>query len=412
MVTAQPLESYVNYEFQSFTRVLKGTFLEAIAHNAVPHLSPQKKRLFIALITIGSALFGLVLAEMTVRYTSTSGYVTPEIIRNRTLRYSPALFARTVFPQTEARADGLGTAKYYINSNGYRGHAFSFAKPPGVIRIVIYGGSAVFDPYQTEGQDWPHRVESILKQNGFPQVEVINAGIPNHASFDCFGRLFAEGHLLNPDYLIFSNAWNDIKTFRSDTPLLRRYQPYNDQEDPRLNYQSRLDRFMCEHSQLFVRLRDRYYTWKLTIGPEGSIPQGEYLSDFSRPALRQYRINQEIFVDLARDIGAVPILMTEARLASESNTESQKSRIHYEWVRFTPQGLLRSYEAIEGTIRQVSSEKRVDLIDVSKDMDGKDEFFVDHVHLTEMGSEELARITAQNLAELIRGRTLKKTKGP
>ena len=386
--------------------------MEAIAHTVGPNLSRQKRWLFTAVITIGSALLGLVLAEMTVRYASTSVYVTPEIIKNRNLQYAPALFARNVFPQREARAYGLGTVKYYINSNGYRGHGFSVAKPPGVIRIVIYGGSAVFDPYQTEGQDWPHRVESILKQNGFPQVEVINAGIPNHASFDCFGRLFAEGHLLDPDYLVFSNAWNDIKTFRSDTPLLRRYQPYNDQEDPRLNYQGSVDRLMCEHSQLYVRLRDRYYNWKLAIGPEGSIPQSEYVSDFSRPALRQYRINQEIFVDLAREIGAVPILMTEARLASESNTESQKSRIHYDWVRFTPQGLLRSYEAVEETVRQVSSEKRVDLIDVSKDMDGKDEFFVDHVHLTERGSEELARITAQNLAELIRVRTLKKTNGP
>src|SRR5260370_41022494 len=102
-----------------------------------------------------------------------------------------------------------------------------------------------------------------------------------------------------------------------------------------------------------------------------------------------------MFVDLAREIGAVPILMTEARLASENNTESQKSRIHYEWVRFTPEGLLKSYEAVEETVRQVSSEKRVDLIDVSKDMDGRDEFFVDHVHLTAAGSEEIARIAAK-----------------
>jgi hypothetical protein len=380
----------------------------------VPKLVPRKRLLLIAVITIGSVLLGLVLAEITVRKTSKAGYVTPEIVRNRSLRYSPAVFARNVFPQTEARAyaDWAGTIKYYINDNGYRGHGFAFTKPPGVIRIMIYGGSAVFDPYQTEGQDWPHRVETILRQNGFPQVEVINAGIPNHASFDCFGRLFAEGHLLNPDYLILSNAWNDIKTFRSSTPLLRRYQPYNVQEDPRVNYQSTVDRLMCEHSQLYVRLRDRYYNWKLAIGPEGSIPQSEYLSDFSRPALRQYRIDQEIFVDLAREIGAIPILMTEARLASESNTESQKSRIHYEYVRLTHQGLLRSYEAVEETVRQVSSEKGVDLIDVSKNMDGKDEFFVDQVHLTEKGSAELARITAQELAELIRKAQLLEKKQP
>jgi lysophospholipase L1-like esterase len=79
-------------------------------------------------------------------------------------------------------------------------------------------------------------------------------------------------------------------------------------------------------------------------------------------------------------------------------------------VRFTPQGLLRSYDAVEETVRQVSSEKGVALIDTTKDMGGKDEYFVDHVHLTEIGSEELARITAQDLAKLIRGS--KKTNGP
>jgi lysophospholipase L1-like esterase len=78
-------------------------------------------------------------------------------------------------------------------------------------------------------------------------------------------------------------------------------------------------------------------------------------------------------------------------------------------VRFTPQGLLRSYEAIEETVHQVSSEKGVALIDTAKDMGGKDEYFVDHVHLTETGSEELARITAQYLAELIGARTSKKS---
>ncbi len=112
-----------------------------------------------------------------------------------------------------------------------------------------------------------------------------------------------------------------------------------------------------------------------------------------------------MFVDLAREIGAVPVLMTEARLAAPDNTEGQKSRIVYESVKLTPQGLLKSYEAIEETVRQVSSEKRVDLLDVSKEMNGKDEFFLDHVHLTAKGSEELARITAQKLAELIKIKT-------
>jgi len=104
--------------------------------------------------------------------------------------------------------------------------------------------------------------------------------------------------------------------------------------------------------------------------------------------------------------------MTEARLAAPDNTESQKSRIVYESVKFTHPGLLKSYEAIEGTLRQVSAERGVDLIDVSGEMDGRDEFFVDHVHLTREGSEELARITAQKLANLIRLRIAKNNERP
>ena len=380
---------------------------------AAPSLSLRKRLLFAFVVLVFSALLGLLIAEITIRLTSKSGYVTPEIIKNRSLQYSPALFARHVFPQKEVRAygDWPNSPEFYINENGYRGHSFAATKPDGVIRIIIYGGSAVFDIYQPEGQDWPHRVETILKQNGLPNVEVINAGIPGHASFDCFGRLFAEGQAFNPDILIFSNAWNDIKTFRSGQPLLRLLRPYQEQEDPRLNYQGKTDRFLCEHSQLYVRLRSRYYNWKLRTNFEGSVPEGEYLADFNPLALKQYRINQQMFIDLAREIGAVPVLMTEARLATADNTESQKSRIVYESVKFTHRGLLRSYEAIEETLRKVSSEKGVDLIDVSQEMDGKDEFFLDHVHLTPKGSEQLAEITAQKLADLIRVKIVKKTSG-
>jgi len=242
------------------------------------------------------------MAEITIRIASKSEYITPEIVKSRSLQYSPALFARHVFPQKEVRAyaEWANSPELHINDMGYRGHSFSATKPDGVVRIIIYGGSAVFDPYAPEGGDWPHRVETILKQNGLPQVEVINAGIPGHASFDCLGRLFAEGHDFSPDYLVFSNAWNDIKTFRSGQPLLRQLRPYQDQEDPRLNYQGRMDRFLCEHSQLYVRLRSRYYNWRLRTNFEGSVPAGDYVSDYNQAALRQYRLNQQMFIDLAR----------------------------------------------------------------------------------------------------------------
>ncbi len=114
-----------------------------------------------------------------------------------------------------------------------------------------------------------------------------------------------------------------------------------------------------------------------------------------------------MFVHLAREIGAVPVLMTEARLTTPNNTETQKSRIepYLDYLKLNHQGLLKAYDGIEGTLRKISVEKNVELIDVSSDLNGRDEFFSDVVHLTPRGSEELVRATAQRLMEILNARS-------
>jgi hypothetical protein len=375
---------------------------------APPHTLPlRKKVLFTLMVTAAALVLGLAAAEVLVRLTSPGGYVTPEILKGRNLQYSPALFARHVFPQREVRAlikEVDNKIEYYINERGYRGRAFSVPKPGGVIRIMIYGGSAAFDINLPEGQDWPHRIETILRQRGYPEVEVINAGTPGHASFDSFGRFFSEGHLFEPDYVISYNEWNDIKYFRSDRPLLREFKPFCLADDPRLNYRNGFDRFLCEHSQFYVRLRWRYYSWRLGVKSQGAVPRGPYASEITGTALKQYYLTQVMFVESARAAGAVPILMTEARLTTADNTESQRARIEYDYVKLDHEMLVRAYEEVERRLHKISAEKGVELIDVARDLNGRDEFFADVVHLTPAGSEALAQGTAQRLIEILEAR--------
>jgi hypothetical protein len=361
----------------------------------------MKQKLTLALIsTVVSIFVAIAFGEIYVRLFSPIGYETPEIRKNRSLQYVPSLFSRHVFPQKELVADGWN-GKWPINEKGYRGPDFTIAKPEGTIRIIFYGGSAVFDPWSPGEKDWPRRVENILRQNGFPNVEVINAGIPGHASFDSFGRFFAEGHTFDPDYVVLYNAWNDIKYFRSEVPLLRQFSPLIPFSDPRLNYQGPIDRFLSEHSQFYVRLRDRYYHWKLRIGPEGQKPPGEYVSEIGELGLKQYRLNVEMFVDLAHNIGTVPILMTQARLITQNNTEDQRARIHYEYQLLTHQALYETFKKTDEVIYDVAKEKDVFLIDVSQPLTGRSELFMDSVHLTDKGAEELATITAQEIMRLL-----------
>ena len=374
-------------------------------------ISLRKKLFFTAILaTLAVTALGLA-AEIYVRKTSVYGYVTPEIGRERSLQYSPAIFARHTFPQKEQNAYGGKTVydnlTYHINTRGYRGPEFAVPKPAGTIRIIIYGGSQVFDTTNSEGRDWPRRVESLLRQNGFPQVEVINAGTPGHASFDSVGRLFAEGHALEPDYVVLCNAWNDIKYFHLNQTLLRHTKPYIENSDPRKFYQNSLDRFLCEHSQLFVRLRTNYYGWKLRAGSEGqTLGSGDGdatpLDYISPLAVKQYHLDVQTFADLAKNTGSVPVLVTQPRVVALDNPpELIRSLAFANYVRMTHAGLVRAFALTDDIIRQTAREKGAVLLDASSRLTGRANLFTDEVHFTDTGAQEMAELVAAELSKLL-----------
>src|SRR5262249_19869413 len=157
----------------------------------------------------------------------------PDTVRRSSLAYVGSIFsARLLKPRQiveVAEQDGSKSRSqnqhhgYFINSLGYRGSDFAIRKPKGITRILILGGSSVFDQNvkdsnPDEGNDWPHLAERLLKKKGFENIEIINAGIPAHASFDSLGRLYSQLWVYEPDYILLYDAWNDIKLFGRLTP--------------------------------------------------------------------------------------------------------------------------------------------------------------------------------------------------
>jgi lysophospholipase L1-like esterase len=360
--------------------------------------SLRKKGACTVIIIFLSIIVALILGEISTRLSKE--YVTPEIIKEKSLQYSSSLFSRHVFPLKKQNIEKRG---WSINAKGYRGDGFPQKKDDETIRIIVYGGSAVFDIKVPDGQDWPSRLERLLKEDGITNVEVINAGIPGHATFDSFGRLFSEGHVFEPDYVILYNAWNDIKYFSSEVPLLRSFKPFDELGDFRSNYRNGLDKMLCETSQLYVRLRARYYSWKYRVGDEGVIKKGENTSVVSDLGLRQYRLNVEMFVDLARNINAIPVLVTQARLVVSDNSEKDRSRIDYDNQKMDHEVLVNAFEKTDDIIKSVASSKNVSiLIDASEGMSGKSEYFSDHVHLSDAGSSRLSALVFERMSHFIK----------
>jgi hypothetical protein len=365
-----------------------------------------------AVVTAVIALGG---AELYLR--ATGSRTSPEALREASLEYEPTLFARHAFPRlAQRKRPSVGAVE--ISARGYRGPAFAIPKPPGVVRLVVLGGSAAFDLHAFEGRDWPRLVETRLRANGFPQVEVINAGTPGHATWDALGRLYSEIWMLEPDYVLVYEAWNDIKYFRWLTPerdLLRTYRPATPGPtreglvaNPFLYYSGPLDRALGR-SQLYTALRARYLAWRSGVqgqegwfrdGDPGAAGSAERADRYGPWGPRQYELTLHLIADAAQQIGARPVFVTQARLVAATNRDGERRRIPYEYVGLTHDALVRAFADCDRALMAAARAKTVPVLDLAA-LHGRDELFTDHVHTNPQGSEAVASAVAAFLSQML-----------
>lgn len=371
----------------------------------MPETSP-KTLVFRLLAVLTFIAITLISGEIFVRLFFP--YYTPDTVKKHSFPYVPAAYASSVFAPVNGQIEitltkAVGAKTYFINEHGSRGTSFKLPKPPGIRRIVVLGGSTVFDLNSDERFDWPHLVEKFLKEKGHHQVEVINAGIPGHTSSDSLGRLYTEIWQWEPDYLMIYEAWNDIKYFNSlsyDTPLIRVVKPSNSDADPFKSYQGTMD-YLLSYSQLYVKFRSRYFAWKYPVGAEGRF-RNERRDHVENLGLAQFRLNLETFVDVSRNIHAIPILITQATLVSPTNTVEDRKRIGYGYVGLNHEGIVQAYEKCRQVILRIAREKNAHVLDLMPELQGKSELFQDHDHTTPRGSEEVARRVAHFLDPLLK----------
>ena len=258
--------------------------------------------------------------------------------------------ARYILPQKEQTSRG----KYYVNKLGYRGHDFSVEKQPGTIRVITMGGSSVFDVSALDDEDWPHRVEQLLKERGLSNVEVINAGIIGYNSADSLGRFIAEAHTFKPDYVFFS-AWNDLKYFKSAQNC---YGGRRSSRSRRCCITRVASIGFCARRRRFMRTCGRNITRGRVRREPAVSEEFAHTDEVNFEHLKQYRLNLELFVQAVRDVGAVPILMTEPTLVSRDNTDFEKQRIKYQSVELNHEQLCDAYQRVESIVREIAPRSR------------------------------------------------------
>jgi len=376
-----------------------------------PVASGRHRLVALSAVAIG-VLIALVVAEVAVRLTLR--YNTPETVRKHSMQYLPSVYARHRLAPGQDFDAGLawgapapGTPpgpRVVINDRGYRGGPIAVPKPAGTIRVVVLGGSLVFDIHASDGEDWPHLLGARLKESGHPEVEVINAGVPGHASADSLGRLTTQIWMFEPDYVLLVHGWNDLKflgRIDPDHPLLDRVAPYDPHADPFQNDRGFLDRLLS-HSQVYVKLRTRWFLAQAKPGTEGALGGGKAGAgrDWAWGE-RQFRLDLAVLAEACRAAGARPIFVTEASLATADAPEEARRLIQYDYVGFDHPTLVRAYALFNDAVREVGRQRGVPVLDLDRALSGRLELFADHVHTTAAGSRAYADEAAAFLAAVL-----------
>jgi len=99
--------------------------------------------------------------------------------------------------------------QYKINSSGFRGGEL---RPGGEhVRVFCAGDSITFG-YELDDEcaPYPVQLQGLLTEHGYDRVEVVNAGVPGHASLNTLR--FIESVILpfSPDLIVLCCGWNDL----------------------------------------------------------------------------------------------------------------------------------------------------------------------------------------------------------
>lgn len=352
-------------------------------------------------VTVTTLILFFVAAEFLLKKTRPGDLKTPNELRQVSLEYEPAVFSRQRILRESRDIIKSAETRFHINGYGYRGPEIDMPKKR--TRIIIYGGSAVFDPLVSVS--WPEKVQEHLNKLSY-DVEVINAGIPGASSAEIAARFFSEVLYLRPDFVLMYEGWNDVRFFNPQSLRLDQLTVLDKKKNFFLYPSGRVDSLLSENSYLYLMARN-WYLQSIAFREQKNIP---YVSRKDRYGNEknffgeiynfgsQVNINTKIFIEAAFGAGVRPIIVTQAVLPVYGINEESRKKIDFSYVELNLQGILQALKQINEQQIKAAKDKKADLIDANSKMSGRQDLFFDHVHFSKAGSDMFAHYMAESLA--------------
>jgi lysophospholipase L1-like esterase len=166
------------------------------------------------LATLVGLVLGLVLAELTVRaYAHIAGGRGRRIAARDPLGAIYEPFGNFGYRPTPGKVEHFpNDTRATYNSMAYRGPLVGVAKPKGVYRIVLLGGSTTVGYGVNDDQtiDWYMR-RQLREQFPGACFEVVNLALGGYDSYQDYERMRVDGARLAPDLVVLHSGINDVR---------------------------------------------------------------------------------------------------------------------------------------------------------------------------------------------------------
>ncbi|WP_054650764.1 SGNH/GDSL hydrolase family protein [Salidesulfovibrio brasiliensis] len=258
--------------------------------------------------------------------------------------------------------------------------------------VVFLGGSTTECLSIPEKQRFPYLTGRLLENQHDMKVNAYNGGksgsSSNHSVLSLFGKVIP----MNADAVVLMHAINDLMFLMTAGSYwaehYRRGMIQEKHYDP-------IRKWVTEREINHIFLPSPRTDYDQYRGKPADLDIGRITQSF--------RKTLELFIFICRQHNIKPVLMTQAsRITAtpdnfmQAKAKQLKSDFSVEYEDFQ-----EAYSAMNQTIRNVSKQQDVLLIDLAKQIAPDESMMYDSVHFTVKGSQAVAKIVAETLGNML-----------
>lgn len=302
--------------------------------------------------------------------------------------------------------------RFTNNSYGFRGKEFEVDKPAGVFRIVAIGASTTYGVVNSDQDTYPAQLERMIRDSGYENVEVLNAGVTGYTSTETFINYYLRVLNLSPDMVIFYQARNDVfpQAFNGYQPDFRHYRQL-DYSFGKTNY---LHKYLFRASHLFMYLatrRDGLFGWSKrdenphygTVRFENRPTSSELFENLANNrVLDVYRKNVESIILLSKQSANARVVLSTYAFREEKYNSGIIGR---------DEAILPAIggqiDKLNDIVREIAVKHQLILVDTAVELAPRlDDYLIDDCHFNDEGQQARAALIFDHIKQVLPGKLL------